>query len=103
MTQSILLEGVTLEQLRTLIRKEITEGIKDVQQKTDNNNPTQKEGKYLTRYELANRLSISLPTLLKYTKEGIIQSYRIGTRVLYKEVDIDKALEVVSNLKHKQR
>jgi excisionase family DNA binding protein len=47
----------------------------------------------LTREEAANLLSISLVTLWKYTKEGVIPAYRIGTKLRYKKSDIIKALK----------
>jgi len=66
--------------------------------------PRQKEDavKYLTREEVAERLRISLPTLVKYTKLGLIQGYKLGTRVLYKEVEIDAVLQRKEPLKYKR-
>jgi excisionase family DNA binding protein len=46
----------------------------------------------LTREEAKNYLSISLPTLHKWTAEGILISYRLGGRVYYKQHEILKAL-----------
>ena len=57
---------------------------------------------YLNRFEVADRLRISLPTLNNWTKEGIVQSYRIGRRVLFKEDEINSALKIVRNLKYKR-
>mgnify|MGYP000382468239 CR=1 FL=1 len=37
--------------------------------------------KYLTRNQVAEMLSISLTTLWRYTKKGIVSSYQIGNRV----------------------
>jgi excisionase family DNA binding protein len=48
--------------------------------------------KYYSRKETAFLLSITLPTLSKYVKNGIINSHRIGNRVLFKVLDIENAL-----------
>jgi excisionase family DNA binding protein len=50
------------------------------------------QSKYLTRKEVALLLKISLPTLNDWTKEGLLQSYRLGTRVLYKQDEIEQSL-----------
>lgn len=48
--------------------------------------------KLLTRAETALILQISLPTLHDYTKRGLIKSYRIGTKIRYKVLEIEEAL-----------
>ncbi len=61
---------------------------------------TQKPEKNIyTRLETAEILSISLPTLNEYTKQGIIKAYRLGYKVRYKLVDIEKALTSVDTKK----
>lgn len=49
--------------------------------------------KYLTRVEVARLLKISLPTLHRYTKDGILKSYRIVGKVRYKLQDVENALK----------
>lgn len=67
-------------------------------------NPTKKTDSDLkSRKETARILSISLPTLHLFTKEGIIRAYRIGNRVLYKQDDIENALSVIVAPKKTQR
>lgn len=51
-----------------------------------------KEEEYKTRKETAKMLSISLPTLNQYTRKNILIGYRVGSRVLYKQSEIDLAL-----------
>jgi excisionase family DNA binding protein len=46
---------------------------------------------YLTRKEAATELNITLPTLGQYTKKGLLTSYKIGARVLYKKSEIKSA------------
>jgi excisionase family DNA binding protein len=52
-----------------------------------NSSPT-----YLTRAQVAQKLSITLFTVNEWTKKGKLSGYRIGRRVLYKENEVDKAL-----------
>jgi excisionase family DNA binding protein len=47
---------------------------------------------YKTRKETAEMLNISLPTLNEYTKKRILNGYRVGARVLYKQSEIESAL-----------
>jgi excisionase family DNA binding protein len=57
-------------------------------------NKTSKDSEILlTREETAEMLSISLPTLWKYTKNDVIPAYRIGTKVRYKKSEILLALK----------
>jgi len=58
---------------------------------------------YLTRKEVAEKLRISLVTVDKYTKEGTLQSYRIGGQIRYKANEVEKAFEAVKNAKYKRR
>jgi len=49
--------------------------------------------KYLTRREVTQLLKISLPTLHRYTKDGVLRSYRIGGKVRYKQHEVETALK----------
>lgn len=42
----------------------------------------------LTRQEVAKWLDISLPTLHKYTNNGVLQAHRIGSKVRYKQNEV---------------
>lgn len=57
---------------------------------------------YLSRLEVSNLLKISLPTLNMWTKQGILQSYRIGNRVLYRKEEVESSLITSKNLKYKR-
>jgi excisionase family DNA binding protein len=47
----------------------------------------------LTRDEVAAKLRVSLPTLHKYEKNGLIKGQRIGRRVVFSEGEIDAYLQ----------
>ncbi len=86
------------DDLRRVIREELEEKSKtEIAQKT-----TEKKATYLNRFEVADLLRISLPTLANWTKEGILQSYRIGKRVLYRVDEVNSSLQKVRNLKYKR-
>lgn len=57
---------------------------------------------YLSREEVATLLKISLPTLNEYTKKGLIQGRKIGTRMLYLESDIKEAVKDATSLRYRR-
>jgi len=67
-------------------KNEILVGVKDIL--SDFKKEDINKDRLLTREETAKRLSISLVTLWKLTKNNVIPAFRIGTRVRYKESDI---------------
>ena len=97
MTKSILLESLSAENLKELIRDVIRE-----EAKPRNNDHQETEPKFYTRNEVATLLKLSLPTLSGYTKEGRIQAMRIGRRVLYSEQAVQDALKVIPTTKGKR-
>lgn len=48
---------------------------------------------YLTPDVTAERLHISLPTLWRWCKQGIIEKVKINKKVLFRSTDIDKLLQ----------
>ncbi len=65
----------------------------------DKNQPVNTE-KLLTRPQAAKFLNISLVTLDKWTKEGIVPGYRLGGRKWYKESEILESLESIRAQKY---
>lgn len=51
-----------------------------------------KEPKFYTRRETAELLHVTLPTLARLTKDKIISSRRIGSRILYEAEAINEAV-----------
>lgn len=94
----ILFTGINLSQLLEKIGQLI-----DTKFGTGFQQPTAKnQSKFISRAEVAQLLKISLPTLHQWTKLGWLQAYRMGTRVLYKQEEVEAALCKVSSLKHKK-
>ena len=48
--------------------------------------------RFITDAELSERLKLSRRTLQEYRSNGKITYYQIGTKILYKESDIEKLL-----------
>lgn len=55
-------------------------------------NPTKFPTKYLTRKEVSEILSITLPTIHEWSKRGVLTAYRLGNRVYFKSDEIDAAM-----------
>lgn len=93
-TNEILLQGITLEQLKEGLLEAIERRLKE----SDSNPESLGNEKYLTRKEVAKLLSISLPTLHDWCKKRILNSYRMGNRVYFKSSEIDQSLvQVIPN------
>jgi DNA-binding transcriptional regulator YhcF (GntR family) len=94
--QNLILSTHTTEELTGLISQAVREAVKNLQLTP----PTTQGEKLLTRRETADKLKISLVTLNDWSKRGLIQSYLIGGRVLYKEHEILASLHQVRSLKY---
>lgn len=93
--QSIILQGLSVADLRNLIAEVINEH----RQAPPTNAPVVE---FITRREVAKLLQISLPTLDDYSKRGIIPAYRFGNKVRYKRNEVENSLTIVKSIKHKK-
>jgi len=111
--EQIFLQGINVQDLKQLLLDAVEEKFNvlvhsdsvlgtSVHSKVLRNSVHCKNRTYLSRSEAAKLLTISLPTLNEWTKQGIIPAYRIGNRVLYKPEEIDNSLKEVCNLKYKR-
>ena len=86
----IILEGITtedfFEKIESIIDKKLEEILVQQNLKKDLTN------RYITREEVSKLLRVSLPTLTEQCKIGLIKSYKIGNRVLFKGFEIDQSL-----------
>lgn len=62
----------------------------------------QKEPKFYSRKETAQLLHVTLPTLARLTKDGLITAKRVGNRILYEAEAIDAAVMENRTLKYKR-
>ncbi len=95
--EPILLNGINLSDIKKVLREVLEEKSNDFAK------PVKSEDQeYLTRKEVAKLLKISLTTLNDWSKQGIIQAYRIGNRVLYKKKEIEDSVSKVQSFKYKR-
>jgi excisionase family DNA binding protein len=94
MSTEIILHTTPKSELKNLIAEAIKEQLSTFFEKKDT------EDKLLTRKQVSGMLSISLPTLHTWTKEGIIQGIRIGSSIRYKSSEIEKALQNIQSIKY---
>ncbi len=95
---NVLLSAIPLEQLKTYISEAVSSELSKHFAAAPL--PPQNQ-ELLTRKEAAKLLSISLPTLLDFTKSGKITGYRIGTRVRYKRSELEQSLKQIRSAKQK--
>lgn len=56
------------------------------------NKRTQKQDNYLSRTKTALMLGVTLSTLWRWDKENYLKAVRIGSKVLYRESDIQRII-----------
>ncbi len=86
-TRLIQIETVSAEEFKTEIVNAILEQLKPLLQK-DKIEDNKKE--MITRTEAADLLNISLVKLWEITKNNLIPKYKIGGKVLYKKIDVQR-------------
>lgn len=94
MAKEIYLNGMTADQLSEMIRESLRDELQQlrpVHLKTDT--------KYLTRHETARRLRISLVMLTDWVNRGKICAHKIGGRVLFRDSDVEAALNRIVPIK----
>jgi excisionase family DNA binding protein len=94
----IFLMGVSLSDLREMVKDVIQEHLK-ITPETSRNQESQE---YLSRAEVSQLLKISLFTLNDWTKQGHLKAYRMGRRVLYSRSEVQSSLKEVKSLKYRR-
>lgn len=92
---AMLIQGATMSDLESMMSRLLDKKLADIIESTPKVEESPKDGLY-KRKEAAKRLQVSLVTLDNWTKIGIINARRIGTRVYYTDKDINDALKRVS-------
>jgi hypothetical protein len=82
---------LTDDELRSIIREEFS--VRDI--KSQNIQPP-RQIKYITRHKTAALIRVSLVSLNKYRRLGILLSQKIGGRVLY---DYDQVIQAIEEKK----
>lgn len=92
---AILIQGATMNDLESMMSCLLDKKLANIMESTPKVEESPSSGLH-KRKDAAKRLQVSLPTLDAWTKAGIINARRIGTRVYYTEKDINDALKKVS-------
>jgi predicted DNA-binding transcriptional regulator AlpA len=82
------------QELQDLFKNSLSEAFKGLN--LFNNPQPEKEKQILTRKETAEMLSISLPTLHKYTMQGLVKSFHLGSSVRYRLKDVSDSLTFIN-------
>jgi excisionase family DNA binding protein len=94
--EQIILSGLSLNDLLSSIGKLIDSKLNQAIQ------PENKTHSYMSRQDVCKLLKITLPTLNDWSKDGKLQSYKIGSRVLYKKDEVENSLHQVASSKFKK-
>ncbi len=89
----------TPEMLESIIDSSVSKAVKDfyIQKETEMNRK-----KNYTIKEASIELSVSILTIRNYIEKGILQSKKIGNRVLISNQSIENALQEVKSLRYKR-
>jgi excisionase family DNA binding protein len=83
----------TPDQLRTVVAESVkTELERQFQGQFAAQPKTEPQSHLLTRKQAAFMLGVSLPTLNEWSKKGVINAYRIASRVRYKSQELEQSL-----------
>lgn len=88
------LHDITPSELQEGILRHIEFKLKEIINSLDTNQKV----RLLTREQTADMLSITLSTLWAWTKKGILKSYRIGNKIMYKQHEV---LQSIVEINHK--
>jgi excisionase family DNA binding protein len=88
MTDAVLVNGVTPQQLTETILKGVETQINDLKK---NFTPKEPED-FLTRMETAKLLKISLTTVHEWSNTGILKMYKVGNRTYFRRKEIENTL-----------
>jgi hypothetical protein len=94
--KNLFLSTHTTEELIEIFRQVVKQEVRAIQPIPF---PTASET-LLSRRETADKLKVSLVTLNDWSRRGLIQSYIIGGRVLYKQSEIEASLHQVKTVKY---
>lgn len=90
MQNKIILNGLTIDEFKEMIEKSISQVLRKQELPIQDKEDSKEE--YATRMEVAKLLKITLPTLHDWTKRGLLHSYKLGKRVLYRLNEVKEAM-----------
>jgi excisionase family DNA binding protein len=97
--ENVILHSTPLKDFQVIIGNIVEEKLREFKPVP----PQRPESEYLTRREVCDLLKISLATLHYYTRDGILKSYRLRGKVLYKTVEVQEAVQAIRDQRYKRR
>ena len=88
---SVLIQGATMSDLESMLSRLLDKKLADIIESTLKVDVSPKDRLY--KRAAAEKLQISLVTLDNWTKLGVINARKIGSRVYYTDSDINNALK----------
>lgn len=85
--EELLLSPITLDQFELLIRRCIQAELAEMIQRLETEPDEIMDGR-----QVCEEFQISMPTLIKYRKEGRVPFFRIGNRVRYRKREVVEGL-----------
>ena len=86
----LFLSPIPIEDLRELIREVFREMLPAIK-----SNAKWEDEKVMDNHELSREFHISIPTIWKYRREGVIPYFRVGNRIRFRRTEVHKALETL--------
>ena len=97
--ENLIFSTIGIEALKGELIEALRKEVQDCLAKSQSPN---EQLEYITRKEAALILGISLPTLGKFTKEGIVPAYRISSRIRYKKSEVHESMNKIVAFKGKR-
>ncbi|NLI71842.1 MAG: helix-turn-helix domain-containing protein [Bacteroidales bacterium] len=102
MTNEILLNGISFNDFQNSIQTIVSNEVQKAVEQLTPPESTDTTPELLTRKQTAEYLGVSLPTLHKWTKKGIIPAKRIGSLIRYEKNIICDTMKDVETLKYRR-
>lgn len=87
--ETVKIVHITMAELNAMMVKVVTDEMEKAKQLFSK---TTKQSDYLTKKEVAKKMKISIGTLNNWIKDEKIPFHKIGRRVLFKESEIEEAI-----------
>jgi len=90
-SEQITIINISISELKAIIKEAIESQIVSLNERDCIDN----EKLLLTRKDVAQLLNISLPTLTKYVKKGLVPAHRLGSRILFNKIEVLNSMNKV--------
>lgn len=95
--ENIVLTSIPLETLEERFSNVVDQKLHTLLTAIKDQKLEQQPKEYLSRKEAAKLLGVSLVTLNEWTKSGVVQAYRIASRVRFKRVEVEASLQRIKS------